>query len=85
MPRITGNKLSAIVRPARAVLVGEYPAFWGGSWHPFVKGPFPDARNVLSFVDAHVAFTRIYWNGVANSYPANYEPPARYDYNWDGK
>jgi hypothetical protein len=64
---------------------GEYPAFFGGSWHPLVKEAYPDAKAVLSFADAHVAFVKIYWDGVPGSQPRNYEPPAKYDYNWDGE
>jgi prepilin-type processing-associated H-X9-DG protein len=45
---------------------------------------FNRARNVMSFVDGHVAFTRIYWNGVRvlAGIPFLYEPPAEYDYEW---
>jgi len=85
IPRITGKKLSSIKSPAKAVLAGEVPAFFGGSWHPLVNEAYPDAKNVLSFVDGHVGLTKIYWNGVADSDPASYEPPAGYDYNWDGE
>jgi prepilin-type N-terminal cleavage/methylation domain-containing protein len=85
IPRITGKKLSAIKLPAKAVLAGEWPAFFGGSWHPFINREYPDAKNVLSFVDGHASFTKIYWDGVADSDPASYEPPAGYDYNWDGE
>ena len=85
IPRITGKKLGVIENPVKAVLVGEHPAFWGGAWHPLVNGVYPNAKNVLSFVDAHVGFVKIYWNGVAGSQPRDYEPPAGYDYNWDGE
>jgi len=85
IPRITGQKLAAIKTPTKAVLAGEYPAFFGGSWHPLVKDTYPDAKAVLSFADAHVGFVKIYWDGVAGSEPRNYEPPAKYDYNWAGE
>jgi hypothetical protein len=85
IPRITGKTLGAIGNPAKAVLAAEWPAFFGGSWHPFVHGAYPDAKNVLSFVDGRTGFIRIYWDGIAGSQPRNYEPPARYDYNWDGE
>ena len=85
MPRITGKTLGAIKNPTKAVLAAEWPAFFGGSWHPFASGTYPDAKNVLSFVDGHAGFTRIYWDGVAGSEPRNYEPPAGYEYNWDGE
>ncbi len=85
MPRITGQKLSNIEKPVKAVLVGEFPGFWGGSWHPLVNGLYPDAANVMSFVDGDVRPVKIYWNGDPNAPPCNYEPPTSYDYNWDGK
>jgi hypothetical protein len=56
-----------------------------GVFRRIVAGTYPDAKNVLSFVGGHAAFTRIYWDGVAGSEPRNYEPPAGYDYNWDGE
>jgi prepilin-type N-terminal cleavage/methylation domain-containing protein len=85
IPRITGQKLSAIKTPTKAVLVGEWPAFFGGSWHPLINGDCVNAKDVLSFVDGHARFTRIYWDGVADSDPCNYEPPAGYAYNWNGQ
>jgi len=85
IPRITGQKLGAIKNPARAVMAGEWPAFFGGSWHPFVTSNHPDAPNVLTFVDGHARFVKIYWDGIADSDPCVYEPPAQYDYSWDGE
>lgn len=85
LPRITGQKLGAIKLPAKAVLAGEWPAFFGGAWHPAIAPNHPDAQNILGFVDGHVTFAKIFWDGVANSDPCNYEPPVRYDYNWDGQ
>lgn len=83
--RITGKKLGSIELPAKAVLVGEWPAFFGGSWHPVISRDYVDAKNVLSFVDGHAGLTKIYWDGVPDSEPCNYEPPTGYDYNWDGE
>ena len=83
--RITGEKLSAIKNPAKSVLAGEFPAFFGGSWHPFVAGDYSGAKDVLSFADGHAGFTKIYWDGVPDSNPCDYEPPAGFDYNWDGE
>lgn len=70
---------------SKAVLAGEWPAFFGGSWHPSVSPNDPDAPNVLTFVDGHVNFIKIYWDGVADSDPSTYEPPPRNAYNWDGE
>lgn len=85
LPRITGQPLSGIKNPAKAVLTGEVPAFFGGSWHPLVQGDYPEAKTVLSFVDGHVGFVRMYWDGVPDSRPGSYEPPEGYSYNWDGE
>jgi prepilin-type N-terminal cleavage/methylation domain-containing protein len=85
IPRVTGQKLSAIKNPSKAVLAGEVPAFFGGAWHPLINPNNADLKNVLSFVDSHVGFTKIYWDGVPGSNPCNYEPPGRYNYNWDGE
>jgi hypothetical protein len=82
--RITGKRASAIAHPAQAVLVGEWPAFFGGSWHPFVDRDYANAKNNLGFVDGHGTYTRIYWDGVPDSDPGAYEPPNGYDYRWDG-
>jgi prepilin-type N-terminal cleavage/methylation domain-containing protein len=83
--RITGKKVGSIKNPSKAVLVGEWPAFFGGSWHPVINQDYPNAKDVLSFVDGHAGLTRIYWDGVADSDPCSYEPPAGYDYSWDGE
>jgi prepilin-type N-terminal cleavage/methylation domain-containing protein len=63
-PGIAGDHLSAIVEPARIVLVGEASAFVGFSWHrPSKELLLPDALNELSYVDGHVNFVKIYWSG----------------------
>lgn len=85
IPRITGQKLSAIKNPVKGALAGEWPAFFGGSWHPLINLDYPDAKDMLGFVDGHIAFTKIFWDGVSDSDPCNYEPPGGYDYNWDGE
>lgn len=85
IPRITGKKLGGIRKPEKAVLVGEWPAFFGGSWHPKRENAFEDAENNIGFVDGHVKVTKIYWNGIEQSQPRNYEPPIGYEYDWDGE
>lgn len=85
LPRITGQPLGAIRQPAKAVLAAEFPTFFGGSWHPFKTEAYADARNLVAFVDGHVAATKIYWDGVPDSQPREYEPPANYQYSWSGR
>jgi len=97
-PGIGGQKLSTIREPAKTVLVGEAPAFLPYSWHqpkrplPMGNDPpmFNDAKNVMSFVDGHVDYIKIYWDpnpawiagGFASTLSVEYNPPAGYDYQW---
>jgi prepilin-type N-terminal cleavage/methylation domain-containing protein len=85
IPRITGRKLSGIKNPSKAVLLGEWPGFFGGSWHPVREHAYGDAKSNMGFVDGRVSFTKIYWDGVKGSQPRNYEPPSGYQYDWDGE
>jgi prepilin-type N-terminal cleavage/methylation domain-containing protein len=97
LPGIGGQKLSTVNGTAKTVLVLEAPALEPYSWHqpkPPVSGGWPmynDARSMLSFVDGHASYTKIYWNSTL-SYPnggisvaAYYDPPVGYDYQWSGK
>ena len=91
-PGIAGRVLSSIIDPARTVLVAESPAFLPYSWHqpkPAAANGAPmfkDARNMVSFVDGHVSFIRVYWlgNNPVGSLALHHEPPAGYDYKWSG-
>lgn len=83
--RITGKKMSSIKNPDKAVLVGEWPAFFGGSWHPTIGQVYSNATDVLSFIDGHTCLTRIFWDGITDSDPCNYEPPSGYTYSWNGE
>ena len=96
LPGIGGQKLSAVKNSAKTVLVVESSAILPYSWHqpkPPVPGGWPmfnDARNMVSFVDGHVSYIKIYWNstiGYPNggiSVAAYYDPPEGYDYRWSG-
>ena len=79
VPR-TGARLGAVREPSKAVLVGEYTAFFGNSLHRRKKDEYNDAPNVLVFADGHTASVRIYWNGLRE--PRQYEPAPNYDYSW---
>ncbi|HSY19194.1 MAG TPA: prepilin-type N-terminal cleavage/methylation domain-containing protein [Candidatus Acidoferrales bacterium] len=95
-PGIGGKSMSSIKHPERTVLVAEFPAYCPWSWHqprePRAQSPwiFNNARNVVSFLDGHVSYIEIYWNGEfryptgASSLALEYDPPARYDYQWSG-
>ncbi len=84
IPRITDQRVSSIANPVKAVMAGEWPGFFGGSWHPVVNQDYANARDMLAFVDGHAGFTRIFWDGISDSDPCSYEPPAGYEYCWDG-
>jgi prepilin-type N-terminal cleavage/methylation domain-containing protein len=82
------QKPFALVRePVKTELIGEISGAAGLSSHDRVQPlQFPDARNVMSFVDGHAAYIKIYWNGVTglDGFPGTYEPPVGYEYKWSG-
>ncbi|HUE36658.1 MAG TPA: type II secretion system protein [Candidatus Acidoferrum sp.] len=99
LPGIGGRKLSSVKTPAKTILVAESPAFFAYSWHDPKWPPsgalfmFNNAKDVLSYVDGHVNYTKIYWNSNAVMpimgvsfplWPACYNPPDDYDYKWSG-
>jgi prepilin-type N-terminal cleavage/methylation domain-containing protein len=96
LPGIGGQKLSTIKNSTKTLLIVEASALEPYSWHqpkPPVPGGWPmlnDSRNMVSFVDGHASYIKIYWNNTL-SYPnggisvaAYYDPPAGYDYQWSG-
>jgi prepilin-type N-terminal cleavage/methylation domain-containing protein/prepilin-type processing-associated H-X9-DG protein len=96
LPGIGGQQLGSIKNPARTVLVAESAAFFPFSWHQPKKPSagespiFNDSKNMVSFVDGHVSYIKMYWNS-AFRYPdgswsiaAYYDPPDGYDYKWRG-
>lgn len=92
---IAGRSASSIRNPSRTVLIAEAPAFDAWSWHE-VKRPlseenhqFTDAKNMVSFVDGHVSYIKIFWadTSVTNRVKlgACYQnPPPGYEYQWSG-
>jgi prepilin-type N-terminal cleavage/methylation domain-containing protein/prepilin-type processing-associated H-X9-DG protein len=91
---IAGRTISSIKNPVRTVLVAEYPAFDPFSWHkpqlPLVGANtrFNNAMGMVSFVDGHVAFVKMYWPDiVTNNFSlsaCHYNPPPGYEYQWSG-
>lgn len=86
--RMGGKPFSSVRDPARLVLVGELSGAFGLSAHER-KQPyqFNNARNVMSFVDGHVSFIPIYWNGVKgfDGISCFYPAPEGYEYRWSEK
>jgi hypothetical protein len=93
-PGLTGLRLSSIRHAGRTVLVADAAALVPWSWHEavFAPGgalPYKDAKNVVSFVDGHVSYIKIYWNSArlpdgGLSFAFAYDPPPSYDYQWSG-
>jgi type II secretory pathway pseudopilin PulG len=93
-PGIAGQVLSSIKRPTRTVLLAEVPAFVSFSWHEPkrpVSSPenarYNNAMNVVSYVDGHVSYTKIYWDAAApkpRMVSSAYDPPDGYNYQWSG-
>jgi prepilin-type N-terminal cleavage/methylation domain-containing protein len=72
---------------ARTELIGEISGGIAVSSHDRRQPlQFQDTRNVMSFVDGHAGFIKIFWNGTlgVGGFSAFYEPPAGYDYKWAG-
>jgi prepilin-type N-terminal cleavage/methylation domain-containing protein len=76
---------SSVRQPSVMVLAGEISGALALSAHSR-KQPhqFNNALNVMSFVDGHISYIRMYWNGVAGlaGIPGLYNPPSGYDYEW---
>jgi prepilin-type N-terminal cleavage/methylation domain-containing protein len=96
LPGIAGQTLGSIKDGTKTVLVVEAAAFCPYSWHepssPLPSDPpiYSDSKNVVSFVDGHADYIKMYWNATltypdgSHSAGAYYDPPAGYDYKWSG-
>jgi prepilin-type N-terminal cleavage/methylation domain-containing protein len=99
---IGNQKLTTIRDPVKTVMNAEVSALFPYSWHEpgnaasfgavlFNNGAvlFDDAKNMVSFVDGHIGYIRIFWNpspvqpGVW-ALALQYNPPPGYDYKWSG-
>jgi prepilin-type N-terminal cleavage/methylation domain-containing protein len=91
-PGIAGRAISSINDPVKTVLVAESSAFAPWSWHqpkrtaPGQAPMFDGAMNMVSFVDGHVGYIKIYWGGnnPPGSLALHHDPPPGYDYKWSG-
>lgn len=85
--RMAGKPFSSVSDGTRLVLAGELSAAIGLSAHERTQPQqFNHAKNVLGFVDGHVDFIPIYWNGTSGTdgLPVFYDPPAGAGYTWFG-
>jgi prepilin-type N-terminal cleavage/methylation domain-containing protein len=86
--RMAGKAFTSVREPSRLVLLGELSAAIGLSAHERKQpAQYNNAKNMLAFVDGHVNYLPIYWNGIAgiDGIPGFYDPPAGYEYTWFGK
>jgi prepilin-type N-terminal cleavage/methylation domain-containing protein len=88
VPGIAGARLGSLETPTKTVLLAEGSAFEAFSWHkPHKELMFRDSLNEVGYVDGHVDFVKIFWNGSLRGYgaPCYYDPPQGYAYRWSGK
>lgn len=88
VPNLAGWSLNSILEPHRTLLVMEWTAHAPLSWHHSRTGarnlPFyRDARSAVGFVDGHVAYIKIYYDGFNAAFTR--DPSAGYDYRYSGK
>jgi prepilin-type N-terminal cleavage/methylation domain-containing protein len=86
--RAAEKPFSSVQQPSRLALVCEISGAIGLSGHDRKESrQFNNAKNVMSFVDGHVSFVRVYWdrNSGWEGMPINYDPPGGYDYKWFAK
>jgi hypothetical protein len=93
---LAGRKVASIKEPGKTLLLVEASAVFPFSWHEpkrpisVENGIFNDAKNVVSFVDGHVDYLKIYWNTNrirvgGKSYglmASDFDPPPEYGYKW---
>lgn len=88
VPNIAGWNVGRVREPARTALVREWTAHAPLSWHDSKTGddnwPFyNDAKSVVGFVDGHVSFIKIYYDGINPAYTR--DPIEGYDYRNSGE
>jgi prepilin-type N-terminal cleavage/methylation domain-containing protein/prepilin-type processing-associated H-X9-DG protein len=88
-PGLYGWKLAAIKDPVKTIFAADNMAFYPVSWHesqriPSGKSGINNSKNMVSFADGHVRYTKMYSN--TNNFMATcfFDPPAGYDYKWSG-
>ncbi|MDB6131495.1 MAG: hypothetical protein JWM04_2602 [Verrucomicrobiales bacterium] len=86
--RLGGKPFSSVRESSKVILMGELSGAYSLSAHDRKERyQFNNARNVMGFVDGHVSFIRMYWDGVKGWGNSSffYEPPPGYDYRWHDK
>jgi prepilin-type N-terminal cleavage/methylation domain-containing protein len=82
---MASQPFAAVRNPSKTTLDGEISGGIGVSFHdPRHQGQYNNAPSVAGFVDGHISYIKIYWDGVGGipGFPFWHEPPAGYDYKW---
>ena len=89
LPGLGNVKLTSVRHPSRTIIMAEFPALIPYSWHDPLShgaaglGPsFNDSKDVVSFVDGHVSYIKMFLKYHDRSFAFLYNPPATYDYQW---
>jgi prepilin-type N-terminal cleavage/methylation domain-containing protein len=88
MPHIAGRQVASIVSPEKTLLVMEWTAHAPLSWHRSKTGrkntPFyNDAESMVGFVDGHIGFVPIYYDGYSAAFTRDPIPGYAYKYSGD--
>jgi type II secretory pathway pseudopilin PulG len=88
MPNIANRQMSSIKSPKTTLLTMEFPAHGPYSWHSIRTGNrklpfFSDAESVVGFVDGHVNFIKIYYDGINPAFTRDPIPGYEYKYSGD--
>ena len=81
-----GWKISAIRDTSKTALVADFSAARPFSWHEHQllddQAGINNAKNMIGFVDGHVAYIPIYFDEDSGLPACYYDPPGGYDYKW---
>jgi type II secretory pathway pseudopilin PulG len=88
IPNLAGKNVGSINDPTKTLLMMEWTAHAPLSWHKSRTGkknqPFyNDAESVVGFVDGHVDFIKIYYDGINAAYTRDPIPGYGYKYSGD--
>ena len=86
-PGLFGLKLAAIHDTSKTALIADFTAARPFSWHAGLRLPdgqagVNNAKNMVGFVDGHVAYIPIYFDDDSGLPACYYDPPGGYDYKW---
>lgn len=87
VPNLAGKTVDSVKQPSRTLLMMEWAAHAPLSWHRSRTGkknhPFyNEAESVVGFVDGHVKWIKIYYDGMNAAYTR--DPIPGYEYQFSG-